>query len=55
MIFDTKKPEGKIFIFILFLISPFIILWNFIKWLGERLGIYTPPVYGDPPPPPEEL
>ena len=47
IIFDTSTTEGKLQIALLFLLSPFIILWNFLKWIAERLGIYKPPVYGD--------
>ena len=45
-IFDTSTTEGKLQLIGFFLLSPFLILWSFLKWIGERLGIYKEPVYG---------
>lgn len=53
IVFDTSTTKGKLQVVALFLLSPFLILWSFLKWIGERLGIYTPPVYGDITPPQE--
>lgn len=45
-IIDTNSPRAKFGMFLILLAAPFIIFWNFLKWIGERLGIYKPKQIG---------
>ena len=45
-IIDTSTPRAKFGIFLLILATPFILILNFLKWIGQRLGLYKPPVVG---------